>query len=518
MRQRALFLGVMVWLLVCVSASADVPKLINFQGRLTDASGKFVPDGNYSVMFRFYTDSIGGIPKWTETQEVIVSKGLFNVILGSITPIPDSIFNSLYTWLGIKVQIDPEMTPRQRLSSLGYSYRTVKADTSSYSMNSDKLDGLDASDFLSPANDYGRSGVATDLYEQAITLSEKYVNVAGPDSVYISSGTAFLGKASGSSASPMYGIKGYADNASFDACGGYFSTSSAGTGLSHFGVYGAGYSSYSSAYGVYGLADNTSTGWAVGGSFGTTSNGTGEHSGVRAGGSSSSSSSAYGYYGQAQNTSTGNAYGGYFWTFSVGTGTHYGVYASEAAGGSGAAVYAAGDFAASGTKNAVLKTSKGHRLMSVIESPEVWFEDFGEGQLINGRGHVELDPLFLETVTINNLHPMKVFIQLKDDCRGTYVKSSSTSFDVFELQGGTSNASFSYRVIAKRKGYETERLRETDVGKDDPNLYPELWSKLEKQYQAELAQREEQRKLTEAEQNRTEQQRLEMKEDINGMK
>src|SRR3990170_3153333 len=120
--------------------------MINFQGRLTDAGGKFVPDGNYSLTFRIYTDSTEGSAKWTEAQTVPVSKGLFNAILGSITPIPDSIFDYPNTWLGIQ-------------------------------------DGLDASDFSSPATDYGRSGVATDLYEGINTLTERYVNEGQTNSI-----------------------------------------------------------------------------------------------------------------------------------------------------------------------------------------------------------------------------------------------------------------------------------------------------------------------------------------------
>jgi hypothetical protein len=92
------------------------------------------------------------------------------------------------------------------------------------------------------------------------------------------------------------------------------------------------------------------------------------------------------------------------------------------------------------------------------ESPENWFEDFGEGQLINGRAHIELDPLFRETVTINRQHPMKVFVQLNDDCNGVFVRRGLTSFDVIELQKGRSNAHFTYRVVAKRKSFENKRL------------------------------------------------------------
>jgi hypothetical protein len=188
-----------------------------------------------------------------------------------------------------------------------------------------------------------------------------------------------------------------------------------------------------------------------------------------------------GIYAYANNSGSGEAVAGRFQVTSSGTGTHYGVYGIEAAGGTGAAVYASGDLIASGDKNAIVKTTQGHRLLSVIESPEVWFEDFGEARLVNGRAHVELDPLFLETVTIGAEHPMKVFVQLNDEnCNGTAIKRQTTGFDVVELHGGTSNASFSYRVVAKRRGYEDERLRETDVGYDDPHLYPELHAEMER--------------------------------------
>ncbi len=385
MRYRFWFSVVAVVLLICVYSFADVPKMINFQGRLTDASGKFVSDGNYSLTFKIYADSTGGSSKWSETQSVAVSKGLFNTILGSQTPIPDSIFNYTNTWLGIQVGADPEMTPRQRLSSLGYAYRGAKADTSNYSKDADKLDGLHASDFSGVGSDYGRSGVATDLYEQTTTLTNKYVNVAGPDSVYSTSGTAFTGRATGGGG-PVSGIRGYAENtvggksygvygfgsnttiaeaygvygsasnnSSGDAFGGYFATNADGTG-SHHGVRGAGYSSSSSStYGLYGTGSNSSTGeafgvygWAnsstgkaYGGFFATSSSGAARHYGIRAEGLGNSDSVTYGAYGLATNYSTGEAYGGFFSTSTSGTGDHYGLRA-EGYGAGGAASYTYG--------------------------------------------------------------------------------------------------------------------------------------------------------------------------------
>ena len=126
----------------------------------------------------------------------------------------------------------------------------------------------------------------------------------------------------------------------------------------------------------------------------------------------------------------------------------------------GTAVLAIGTFVATGTKSAEVKLDDGTpiRLFSE-EATEVFFSDYGSAALSGGYARVELDPVFLQTVTINEQHPMKVFVQLEGDCRGVFVANkSATGFDVVELQGGASSAPFSYRVVCKRKHYEDERL------------------------------------------------------------
>ncbi len=118
-----------------------------------------------------------------------------------------------------------------------------------------------------------------------------------------------------------------------------------------------------------------------------------------------------------------------------------------------------GTFTATGTKSAVVDTnSYGKRLLYSQESAEVWFEDFGSGQLVAGVVTINLDPVFLETVTIDDTHPLKVFVTPTEDCNGIYVAKGLTSFDAHELKGGASNATFDYRVVAKRKNFEDARL------------------------------------------------------------
>jgi len=110
-----------------------------------------------------------------------------------------------------------------------------------------------------------------------------------------------------------------------------------------------------------------------------------------------------------------------------------------------------------GQKCGVVPTSQGMTKLYAQESSEYWFEEFGEADLIDGRAHIDLDRLYLETVTIDDDHPMKVFIQPNDDF-DAYVKRSNTGFDVIKKREEKGNGHFTYRVVAKRKGYENTRL------------------------------------------------------------
>jgi len=50
---------------------------------------------------------------------------------------------------------------------------------------------------------------------------------------------------------------------------------------------------------------------------------------------------------------------------------------------------------------------------------------------------------------------MKVFVTLEGDCNGVYITNKTPEgFDVVELQGGTSNVSFSWQVVATRASEE----------------------------------------------------------------
>jgi len=105
-----------------------IPHLLNYQGMLTQSDGITpVPDGAYSIRFSIWDDLTLGSELWNETQSVQVSKGLFNVNLGSVTPL--SLPFDKYYWLEIKVGADPKLSPRTKLTSVGYAYTAEQAFT-----------------------------------------------------------------------------------------------------------------------------------------------------------------------------------------------------------------------------------------------------------------------------------------------------------------------------------------------------------------------------------------------------
>src|SRR3989344_8373412 len=134
-----------IWGILVLSASVfspspaqAAPQLIAFQGRLTDANSN-PRNETVSMTFSIHDALINGAQLWTETQPaVVVSNGIFSAQLGSVTPIPITVFNADTRYLQVQVGSET-LTPRQRLLS------SPSAMHSSSAANSVQLGGVDAS-------------------------------------------------------------------------------------------------------------------------------------------------------------------------------------------------------------------------------------------------------------------------------------------------------------------------------------------------------------------------------------
>jgi hypothetical protein len=161
-----------------------------------------------------------------------------------------------------------------------------------------------------------------------------------------------------------------------------------------------------------------------------------------------------GVYGYNSNLTIGSAYGMYCaGNFAVSTGRQIDNGGPEQIPVTPIVVYPT-------VKSASVPTTKGNQLVYCKESPEMWFEDFGFGQLQNGTAHIALEDLFLETVFIDASHKMHVVLQEQAESKGLYfiADADHKGFTVKEKKGGNSNSAFSYSIMAKRRFYQEQRF------------------------------------------------------------
>jgi hypothetical protein len=138
--------------LLSVTALADVPRLMDIQGKLTDDLGDPFPSGEYFIQFEIYDAPIGGTALWSSTgyESVMVEDGLFSYVLGSSNPLPWYLGNTDELWLGMRVDGSTEMSPRIRLTTVVYALRSLNsynADTAAFAHSAVSADNADTADF-----------------------------------------------------------------------------------------------------------------------------------------------------------------------------------------------------------------------------------------------------------------------------------------------------------------------------------------------------------------------------------
>jgi len=101
--------------------AVPVNNAIPIQGRLTNAGGRPL-NGDYNLTLSVYYADTGGTPICKDSNLVSVKKGLFNTVIEGCTPIE---IRGYQLYLGIEVESDGEMTPRQALYPVPYAYSLV---------------------------------------------------------------------------------------------------------------------------------------------------------------------------------------------------------------------------------------------------------------------------------------------------------------------------------------------------------------------------------------------------------
>lgn len=492
---KKLLSGIIISLGFVCLLNSQVPQLINYQGILTDDAGDVIT-GTRNIQFLIYNAATSGSLIWSETQNVTIEDGLFNILLGSVVAMPHEIFEESERYLALKVESDSEMLPRQRLASVGYAFQSMNTHlvnfqylpendgvvnetedpVSWYKLRDIPLDFADGTD------DVGSSGSGITQINGSTGLS--VTNPSGPTTTldldmghgnginadmvdgshaadFATSSHDHLGEVwtqSTSNTNPLLRISGNVpwSNPVFSVTNInngpaiWAQNNSTGTGLIGMSLNGVGiYGGGQSGFGVQGQSE---TGY--GGFFSSTN----DHYDLALGGSigrintdNSNENSQLILSSNADVSVRLDNDGGEDHSFIIVNSSGAGVFSVDESG----------NMAATGSKNAKVNSDLfGERLVYCVESPEVWFEDFGKATLDEGEVEVVFEDIFASIVNLEydyhvfltplGQQPVLLFITEK----------TSTGFKVkgAGLDGNPIKCDFDYRIVAKRLGYENERL------------------------------------------------------------
>ena len=440
--------------MVSAQTSSQPDSALTYSGRLADPSGKPVADGVYDFTFTLYASEKDNQALWSETQfGVEIKSGNVNVALGQIVPISKEITDLEELWLSVSVRGPQDETftplnPRQNLAAP----ESVTALTCPHSHFTDYWGGTNSSYGIEVDNGTG-TGDGVRGYSASTVFN--YAAVYGVNTATTGYGT---------------GIYGYSNNGV-----GLYAASNSGDGLEAT-------TGSTTKSAIYAHATNANGVWAV------STNKQAVHG---------SSTASYGVYGSSVNNfgiQTGGG-GDASWNDLVGDLYLEGARGEVFTGGDVLEMYSNGfvvfdldnnnngsnqlevwngaevlvfkvdengNTVATGSKSASVNTADyGQRLLYAMESPEVWFEDFGSATLVNGTATVPIDSIFAETVNLKADY--RIFLTPLGDCALYVAEKTPASFSVKAIGGQTCSISFDYRIVAKRAGYENERLSPVDI-------------------------------------------------------
>jgi len=434
-----------------VSPQAMVGSIFTYQGQL-------MKDGNpinatCAMTFTLYDDlAAGNLVGSPLNATVDVSGGLFTQALD----FGSSIFTGDARWLEIAVLCPGDaspntLAPRQTLTAAPYALSLQPGATISGTVSGNTLAVINSVPDFPAVGMYGESRsnfYGYGVYGYTPANNGWAVGVAGETDSPNGAGVVGWGLNEGvyglaqASSGVTYGVYGHAESTAGRAIYGYASATSGATygvfaevdSTGGRGVWGHATATTGTTIGVWGWSDSL---------IGTGVNGR----------ANASTGINRGVFGLSYSTQGSGVVG----VGGAESGTNYGVYGSTASP-NGYGVYYVGGLGGTGLKTSIVETpGYGWRHLYSMESPDVLFEDVGTAQLVNGAAVVPIEPIFAQTVNLEQ--PYQVFLTPQGSYCALYVaEKTPTSFTVRAQEGASCDIAFDYRIVAKRLGYEDVRL------------------------------------------------------------
>ncbi len=125
-----LFTAFALLVLLQSNVLAQTSPTISYQGTLQNNGSAL--NGIDTLKILIYSVETGGSPIYSETQAVSVANGVFNMAIGSVTPLLPTLDFTRQYYLAVSVNGAPELSPRSEVSFAPYAFRALNADTASY--------------------------------------------------------------------------------------------------------------------------------------------------------------------------------------------------------------------------------------------------------------------------------------------------------------------------------------------------------------------------------------------------
>jgi hypothetical protein len=190
---RKAFIAISVIALVAgmsAQGMAAVPLTFTQQGRLLNTDGTPVA-GPVRMIFAVYANSSDTTPVWTETQSnVALNNGAFSVQLGSVTAFPTTLWTGASLYLGVTIGNDPEMTPREQITSVPYALMCAQADHASAADTATSATSATTATTAGTASALACSGCVTSAMIQPGAVSPKLsLSIENAATISLTTGT-----------------------------------------------------------------------------------------------------------------------------------------------------------------------------------------------------------------------------------------------------------------------------------------------------------------------------------------
>jgi len=112
-------LFVVVALVLCAAVSyGQVPRVLSYQGILTDSEGRLLPDGEYRLTVRLYERADASDPVYVEEHRAVAVRGVVNLLIGTVEPLPWKLSFDRAYYVGVSINGGDELQPRTMLTAV----------------------------------------------------------------------------------------------------------------------------------------------------------------------------------------------------------------------------------------------------------------------------------------------------------------------------------------------------------------------------------------------------------------